>query len=229
MLAAAAEQGPDALMGALQKLSQEGRVEPFMRVTGKTTPDQIRAIATTPEQQITAGQTAKRDEAALAHQKVQEVIQRGHLAVSQADLALKQRQNEQEYGKGTAQYWAHQLLDNPDSITELPAKMRTSVGEEFKSLTGLPLPTKLSGMVQQSETASRNALDNIDFIREALKNPEIKQRIGPILGRLGSRRSVRQWAFLPKQSSWLKNSVLGCGISSSRKGNRYSAADYLRS
>lgn len=188
LLATAAAGGPQQVAATLQQLQAKGEdISKFAGIPMDAKPETFLNVAMAPHEIVSSTQTASHNAAMEANQKLQQTIARGHLAVSQADLALKQKQNEQEYGKDTADYWAHQLLDNPDSIQELPAKMRTSVGEKFKQISGgKPLPTKLTGQPLQAENASRNALDNIDFIREALKNPEIKQRIGPILGRLGS-------------------------------------------
>ena len=48
----------------------------------------------------------------------------------------------------------------------------------------LPFPTPLAGAAKQQETAAQNTLRDVDWIRNALKNPNIANNIGPILGRL---------------------------------------------
>jgi hypothetical protein len=94
-------------------------------------------------------------------------------------------QTQAETGPEAVQGWVDTLKQNPDAVSDLPPKLRGQVQREFNSQTGLPLPVKASAQNVTSETAARNALDGIDFIRTALKNPEIKANLGPILGRLG--------------------------------------------
>lgn len=120
------------------------------------------------------------------HRVAQEKISQINAAVNQGHLAQSQMVNGMKYGPGTQEYWVKQLQDNPDSIKEMPAEFRSVVGQKFRQATGLPLPTALSGATQTQETAARNALDGIDFIKKALDNPEIRKNIGPIMGRLGN-------------------------------------------
>jgi hypothetical protein len=139
----------------------------------------------TPDQQITTAQTAANAAETKRHNLSAEATSKLAAAVSQGRLAQEQMVNGMKYGPGTQEYWVKQLQDNPDSIKEMPAEFRSVVGQKFREATGLPLPTPLSGATQTQETAARNALDGVSFIREALKNPEIQKQIGPIMGRLG--------------------------------------------
>lgn len=150
-------------------------------------------IGLLPEEQVKATQAA----AQLAHEQNVSTEQHRHnlseestarltAAVSQGRLAQEQFINGMKYGPGTSDYWVQQLQQNPDSVKELPAELRSSVGKKFTSVTGLPLPTPANAQAQQTETAARNALDGASFIQEALKNPEIRANLGPIMGRLGS-------------------------------------------
>ncbi len=100
MLAEAAKQGPDALAAGLQRLSQEGRVEPFMRVTAKTKPEEILAIATTPEQQIAAGMAASRDKATQENQAALRRIAEGRLGIEKQHAEIAQKIYDQTYGDG---------------------------------------------------------------------------------------------------------------------------------
>lgn len=105
-------------------------------------------------------------------------------AVAQGRLAQEQMVNGMKYGPGTTEYWVKQLQENPDSIKEMPAELRSKVGQGFTQGTGLPLPTPLGESAKTQETAARNALDGASFITEVMKNPEIRKQLGPIMGRL---------------------------------------------
>jgi len=104
--------------------------------------------------------------------------------VAQGRLDQEKLINGMKYGPGTQEYWVQQISENPDSIKEMPAELRSSVGQAFSKKTGLPLPTALSGQTQQQETAARNALDSISAVQQILKNPNIQKQLGPIMGRL---------------------------------------------
>ena len=185
-LAAAAKQGPDALQGALQQLSAAGRVEPFMRVNAQSTPADILALGMAPHEQATAAQAAANAAETKRHNQFDEATGRVNSQVAQGRLDLLRKRHEMEFGAGTADFWEKQLQDNPDSIKELPPVMRSVVGQKFTAATGLPLPTPLTGQTLTSETAARNSLDGVAFIRQAMQNPEIRSQIGPIMGRLGA-------------------------------------------
>lgn len=184
-LANAASQGPAALAAALSKLPADRRA-PFSGLTAQAKPADILKLGLTPEQQMTTGQQAANAVEQARHNAELEKEAKGRLGVEQGSLALRTKENALKYGDGTVDFWAHQIESNPDSIKELPAELRSAVGRAFSKNTGLPLPTALSGQTQQQETASRNALDNINFIRQAVKNPEIQKQLGPIMGRLGN-------------------------------------------
>jgi uncharacterized protein YjgD (DUF1641 family) len=118
------------------------------------------------------------------HHLSDESVARLDAAVAQGRLGEERMINGMKYGPGTQEYWVQQLLENPDSVKEMPAELRTAVGKALRSKTGLPLPTALDAQTATQETAARNALDSITAITEALKNPEVKKQIGPIMGRL---------------------------------------------
>ncbi len=151
-----------------------------------TTPAQIRALGMSSEQQQTAAQAKITEAETSRHNLTTESTAALNQAVNQGRLAQTQTVNGLKYGPGTQEYWVKQLQDNPDSIKEMPAELRTTVGQKFREATGLPLPTPLTGAAQTSETAARNSLDGIAFINKALDNPEIRKQIGPIMGRLGN-------------------------------------------
>lgn len=185
VIAQAAKQGgPPAIAAAIRQLPAERRA-PFAGLTGKEKPEDILAIGTTPAEQITAGRTAATAAEAARHNRVSETEAQGRLGVERGNLALRTKENEMKYGAGTADFWAHQLQDNPDSVKELPAELRSAVGKKFTESTGLPLPTPLAGQALTAENGARNALDNINFIRKAIQNPEVRAQLGPLMGRLG--------------------------------------------
>lgn len=146
----------------------------------------LRQYAMTPEQQTTAAIQLGAHEETARHNLSDESLRRVSNAISAGHLAQSQMVNGLKYGPGTQEYWVKQLTDNPDSIKEMPAELRSSVGQAFRQTTGLPLPTPISATTQAQETAARNALDNAAFVQNALKNPEIRANIGPIMGRLGN-------------------------------------------
>jgi hypothetical protein len=152
----------------------------------------LRQLGMNPEQQQqaqdradTLKETIKRDAEAHNNHLADQSLRQLEVAISAGRLKQEQMVNGMKYGPGTTEYWAQQLQDNPDSIKEMPPELRSSVGQMFKNKTGLPLPTALSNTGQTQETAARNALDGVSFIRQALQNPEIRKQVGPILGRLG--------------------------------------------
>ena len=145
-----------------------------------------------PEEQVRAQEAKARilhEQNQLAetqrHNLSEESISRLTNAVAQGRLQIEQMVNGMKYGPGTQQYWVQQLQQNPDSIAEMPAELRSVVGKGFTAATGLPLPTKVGEAAKTQETAARNALDGAQFIEKALQNPEIRANLGPIMGRLG--------------------------------------------
>ena len=187
-LAAAASKGPDALAAEMSRiyLKDPAGFQKFGGLTAQSKPEEILAVATTPEQRIQAGMTAARNAQLAKSEEEQRDIGRANVAVSQGRLELERKKNEMEYGAGTREFWVHQLQDNPDTVKDLPPAMRAAVGKDFTAATGLPLPKPVSPTTQTQETAARNALDGTAFIRQALQNPEIRKQIGPIMGRLGN-------------------------------------------
>lgn len=142
--------------------------------------------ATIDQAKDTAAQTAKRDAENARNHLSSEAIARQNSAIASGRLKLEQTVNGMKYGPGTQEYWVKQLQENPDSIKEMPAELRSTVGQGFLKATGLPLPSPASAASQTQETAARNALDGAQFIQKALMNPEIRKNLGPIMGRLGN-------------------------------------------
>lgn len=149
------------------------------------TPQAVIKGALTPEQQTTANQAATNAAETSRHNLSDESISKLKAGVEAGRLAMERTVNNMKFGPETAQYWAQQLADNPDSVSEMPKELATTAGKLFTAKTGLPLPKPLSGQTQQSETAARNALDGIAAIREDLQDAEVQKNLGPIMGRLG--------------------------------------------
>jgi hypothetical protein len=119
------------------------------------------------------------------HNLTGEELANVNAAISAGRLRETRRVNDVEYGPGQAEFWAQQLYEHPDTVTDVPKKLLFATGQKLKELYGLPLPKVPAADVLSTERASNNTLDAIAFIRKAMKNPEIQSRIGPILGKLG--------------------------------------------
>lgn len=190
-LSAAARQGPDALAKATAAIGPD-RAALF---TGLTNPDEIMSRGQTPQQYMTAQE-------AMRHNLSTEEMARTNAALKAGELAETVRINNIEYGRGQPEYWANQIYQHPDSIDLVPKKLLGQVGQLFTANTGLPMPTALSDQFKGIETSARNVKDSIDFVRNAVKNPEIQGRLGFVLGRLGeAEQDVGQTAGLSPQAA----------------------------
>ncbi len=146
----------------------------------------VQKMGMTPDQQVSTDQAAANAAKTKRAHLSEESTARLNASVNAGRLQQERVVNGMKYGPGTQEYWVDQIAHNPDSIKEMPAELRSVVGQKFKQATGLPLPTPLTGPTKQSETAARNALDSTQFVRKAMQNPEIAANIGPIMGRLGN-------------------------------------------
>src|SRR5262245_62068286 len=164
ILAAAARQGPDALETARAKMDPTRAA----RFAGLTTPGAI----------LERGSTISEIETKQQH-AIQNVL-------DAAKFAETKKKNDLEFGPGTAESWAANIFENPDAVNEVPANVRSQAQQLFKQKYNLPWPVKLGETPLGTQAAARNALDAVDFIRNAMKNPEIQKQIGPIMGRLGN-------------------------------------------
>lgn len=114
-------------------------------------------------------------EAAVAQQR---------LDIAKQEYQLSAKKFAVEYGGDVSKGWVETLKRNPNAVSEIPATLKSKVMQDFTAETGLPFPRPSSSSTQASETAARNALDNIQYINDVIKNPEIRKNLGPILGRL---------------------------------------------
>lgn len=177
--------------GTLQSTANAADLHPALVRAGEATATSAeqKAGGTVPIQPVERAnidaQTRTADEA-HRHNLSTEQTAKLQAAIAGGHLAQEQMVNGVKYGPDTAAYWAEQLAQNPDSISELPADMRTSVGKAFTAKTGLPLPKPLTGEGLTQERAARNALDGAARIQQLVSDPEIAGQIGPIMGRLGN-------------------------------------------
>ncbi len=91
MLADAAKQGPDALAAGLQRLSEQGRVEPFMGVTAASKPNDILRVAMAPHEIMSADISEKNAENNVSEYELELRAAKGDAA---AKTALANRQKD---------------------------------------------------------------------------------------------------------------------------------------
>ena len=103
-----------------------------------------------------------------------------------SNAAINAKKFSVEFGGDAIQGWAKQVQDNPDTAAQVPAALRTPVALAFTKATGLPFPKPLAGPAVDQERAAHNTLQAVSQIREDLKDPEIQQRTGAVLGRIGN-------------------------------------------
>jgi hypothetical protein len=138
------------------------------------------------EQRTTADREAAKEAALEADRKVTQAQNARRIAIEGQNAAINAKKFAMEFGGDAVQGWAQQVASNPDTANQVPPALRTPVMAAFTAKTGLPFPKPLTGTAVDQERASRNALDAVKQIQEALKDPAIQSRVGPILGRLGN-------------------------------------------
>jgi hypothetical protein len=139
-----------------------------------------------PEQRTTADQRAAAEAATEADRKVTQAQNARRIAIEGQNAGLNAQKFAMEFGGDAVKGWAKQIADNPDTANQVPPALRTSVMQRFTADTGLPYPKPLAGTAVDQERASRNALDAVAQIKTALQDPEVKNNIGPIMGRLAN-------------------------------------------
>lgn len=140
----------------------------------------------TPEQATTADQAALNARNTEADRKVTQAQNARRIAIEGQNAGINAQKFAMEFGGDAVKGWAKQIADNPDTANQVPPALRTAVMQRFTADTGLPYPKPLAGTAVDTERASRNALDAVQQIKDALADPEIQSRVGPILGRLGN-------------------------------------------
>jgi hypothetical protein len=181
------QQELDQLRGqaAAQKVSPSA----VARTPAAYSPDAMQALGRslmTAEQRTQADQAALNERNTEADRKVTQAQNARRIAIEGQNAGINAQKFAMEYGGDAVKGWAKQIADNPDTANQVPPALRTAVMQRFTSDTGLPYPKPLQGTAVDTERASRNALDAVQQIKDALADPEIQSRVGPILGRLGN-------------------------------------------
>lgn len=140
----------------------------------------------TAEQRTQADQAEARERALEADRKVTQAQNAQRIAIENRNAGINAQKFAMEYGGDAVRGWAQQVAQNPDTANQVPPGLRTSVMQAFTAQTGLPFPKPLTGNAVEQERASRNAMDAVAQIRQAIADPAIQSRLGPILGRLGN-------------------------------------------
>jgi hypothetical protein len=164
VLAAAAARSPDALQAELANLPPK-RAGLFLDAK---TPAEIMTRASNPEQY-------------LANQRANEQI-----LISAANAAREKQKFDMMYGPNTVESLVQQVYAHPDSAKDVPADMRAAVIGRFRQQFGIPFPTPLEGASLQQEGAAKSTQADIDWIRNALQNPNIAKNVGPLMGNIGN-------------------------------------------
>jgi hypothetical protein len=174
--------GPDAV-NALLDQAPHGVAKRFANVTGA---GGFNAAALTPDQKVTTDQAALNATNTEADRKVTQDQGRQRLAIESRNAGINAQKFAMEFGGNAVKGWAKQVADNPDTANQVPPALRTAVMQQFTADNGLPFPKPLTGTAVDQERASRNALDAVAQVQEALKDPEVQSSLGPIMGRLGN-------------------------------------------
>lgn len=179
---------PNKWAGAQKTAVQLGAPLSLVSQFGEFAPDaaeKARKLGMTAAESATAANQA----ATLTETKLRDAqtakYQTGELANKQAEIAMKQKEFQAENGGDAVKGWVSTIKDNPDAVSEVPAKLRSAVQQEFSKQTNLPLPKALTGQTKTQETAARNGLAALQQVSEDIKDPEVQKRLGPIMGRFG--------------------------------------------
>src|SRR5215831_3698959 len=159
-LSAIAAQGPDALATAIQNIK-----DPIIRqmYTGATTEAEIQKRALAPHEAITAREAEQQHKITAVNEALR--------------LRMERQRLENEYPAGSDEFNAEQIYQNPDAVKDILPKQRQGAAHILQQKYGLPLPTALSATAQAQETAGRTTLENIQWIRDQLKNPAIRDNV----------------------------------------------------
>ena len=152
-------------------------------------PDAMKAYTRsrlTPDQRTSTDQQALNAQNTEADRKITQAQGAQRIAIENRNAGINAQKFAMEFGGDAVKGWAAQIAQNPDTANQVPPSLRTPVMQAFTAQTGLPYPKPLTGTAVDTERASRNALDAVQQIKDALADPEIQSRVGVILGRLGN-------------------------------------------
>ncbi len=113
-------------------------------------------------------------------------IQQGQLAVSQANSNREDRKFQAEYGTPVSrQMYVQSVLRDPDSYFSLSPQMKTGVANDLIAM-GYNVPVQLPSDAKTRAISADLGLAAIARVRQLLNDPDLKNAIGPISGRLGN-------------------------------------------
>lgn len=172
-LAAALSRSPDEFKAQLSKLP----IDDQALFAGAKSPLEVMQRAQNPDKYV--------EEARLMRGQL---LEAGRLHQETIKTDLDRAKFDAEYGPGTAESAAEQIYANPDSVREvlgkIPAGMYPRVQGILKSKYGMPIPVPLEGAEKQKEAAALRTQGDVDWIRNAMQNPNIANNVGALLGNL---------------------------------------------
>src|SRR5215831_10496376 len=87
-----------------------------------------------------------------------------------------------------------QVYQNPDTaqtaLQSIPEAMRSSVYSQFRAKYGVPFPKPLEGAAGDREAAAKTTQTEVEWLRNAMQNPQIRHNLGPLLGKLQDPNSI---------------------------------------
>jgi hypothetical protein len=123
-------------------------------------------------QSVTDVETAKRDSATAANQR--------------GELGLKQKEFDAKYGDPSSRAaFLESVKRDPDSYFSLSPEMKVGVARDLVS-QGLNVPVQIPGDLKTRAVSAGLTLKAIERVKDLLADPDIKNSIGPIAGRLGN-------------------------------------------
>jgi hypothetical protein len=174
--------GPDAVNAILD---QTPRIV-ANRFNGASKSGDFLAAALTPEQATQANRENANATETRRHNLETEAEARKRTGIEQQNASINAKKFAMEFGGDAVKGWVKQVADNPDTAGQVPPALRTPVAQAYTASTGLPFPKPLTGQAVDQERAAHNALKAVAQITEALQDPEIQARRGPVLGRIGN-------------------------------------------
>jgi hypothetical protein len=187
--AGAATDQPSLEAARAAAIAAKATPEEAGRIPLKWSPENMAAFnraQMTAEQRATQDRETARDVATEADRKVTQAQNARRIAIEGQNAGINAQKFAMEFGGDAVKGWAKQIADNPDTANQVPPALRTPVMQAYTAATGQPFPKPLTGTAVDQERAARNSLDAVAQIKEALSDPEIQKRVGPILGRLGN-------------------------------------------
>jgi hypothetical protein len=143
-------------------------------------PEEAIAKATAADPNLLSPAEREKANEALITQK----YEKGRLGVEQQNASINAKKFDMEFGPGTVESLAHQVLDNPDASARVPAALIPAVTKSLHD-RGYTFPKPAQGTSVTQEQAARNTFSALDDVQRLLADPEVATRRGAILGRVG--------------------------------------------